>query len=80
MLSFLLAYPVMSAEGDSVSSGKSTKDKKSTSGTSLRSGAKPKWAKKKGKGKNDDAAEEQYAGPRIIIFVAGGITHSEMRW
>eukprot|EP01108_Squamamoeba_japonica_P004423 TRINITY_DN3496_c0_g1_i1.p1 TRINITY_DN3496_c0_g1~~TRINITY_DN3496_c0_g1_i1.p1 ORF type:complete len:384 (+),score=201.41 TRINITY_DN3496_c0_g1_i1:780-1931(+) len=69
-------YPLMSGDGASVSSGKSTSKKKA--GTSLRSAGKPKWAKKKA-GAKDTGDDEQFAGPRLIIFVAGGVTLSEMR-
>lgn len=36
----------------------------------------PKWADK---GKKKDEGKPSFQGPRVIVFVAGGMTHAEMR-
>jgi syntaxin-binding protein 1 len=55
------------------------KKKAAKAGTSLKSGSgapKSKWASKKAGAKE---SADQFAGPRIIIFVAGGVTLAEIR-
>jgi hypothetical protein len=56
------------------------KKKAAKAGTSLKSGSgapKSKWASKKAGAK--ESTDQQFAGPRIIIFVAGGVTFAEIR-
>eukprot|EP01111_Echinosteliopsis_oligospora_P010004 TRINITY_DN3032_c0_g1_i2.p1 TRINITY_DN3032_c0_g1~~TRINITY_DN3032_c0_g1_i2.p1 ORF type:complete len:211 (-),score=77.82 TRINITY_DN3032_c0_g1_i2:89-721(-) len=47
--------------------------------TSLREGSKqPRWADKD-KGKKKEDPKNNFQGARIIVFIAGGMTYSEMR-
>lgn len=66
-------YPVVAGTGSATSS-----KKKSKSGQSLRSASTPKWAKRKAEGAANDKAEV-FDGARLIIFIAGGVTMSEIR-
>lgn len=73
------------ASSDSDISGSADEDGKDEKKTSLKTNA-PKWLKKgKAKGADDDSAGAAAAAsfsadaPRYIIFIAGGMTYSEMR-
>jgi len=60
--------------GKNPAEAKEGKGKERDRGVSLKSKTGPTWADKSGK-----ADKPEYTGPRVIIFVIGGMTHSEMR-
>jgi len=52
---------------------KKVKEKKKKKGVSLKSKTGPTWAE------NRKSEKVEITGPRVIIFVIGGITYSEIR-
>jgi len=59
------------------SASPSNNSKKEEVPASLRKGSQPRWANK-GKERKSEVGSSPTGG-RIIIFIAGGMTHSEMR-
>lgn len=63
-----------SVTGGRPSSSSSAPPSKSLKGTAVKQG--PRWADK---GKKKEENKVQFTGPRVIVFIVGGMTMSEMR-
>jgi syntaxin-binding protein 1 len=68
-------FPFVREDPD-VSSSKSTSQKSDRVSLKGAGSKQPRWADK---GKKKEEGKPTFQGPRIIVFIAGGMTHAEMR-
>jgi len=71
-------FPFVREDPGVSSSSKNTTPSKTTERVSLKGagGKQPRWADK---GKKKEEGKPTFQGPRVIVFIAGGMTYAEMR-